>query len=142
MNQYKDWAEIHNKGKKWRVKYYKGLGTSSAEEAKDYFDNFNIHKKDFIFLDNIDFDKIALLFDKKKANLRKEWLSTYNENSNLDYNMESVTYRDFIDKEMIHFSMYDNQRSISNLLDGLKPGKRKILYGCFLKNLKNEIKVS
>lgn len=43
---------------------------------------------------------------------------------------------------MIHFSMYDNLRSIPSLVDGLKPGKWKILYGCFLKNLKSEIKVA
>jgi DNA topoisomerase-2 len=27
-------------------------------------------------------------------------------------------------------------------VDGLKPSKRKILYGCFLKNLKQEVKVA
>ena len=35
--------------KKWRVKYYKGLGTSTAEEAKEYFEEFDKHKIDFIY---------------------------------------------------------------------------------------------
>jgi DNA topoisomerase-2 len=28
---------------KWRIKYYKGLGTSTAKEAKEYFGNLNKH---------------------------------------------------------------------------------------------------
>ena len=38
--------------------------------------------------------------------------------------------------------MYDNQRSIPSLVDGLKPGQRKILYACFVKNLQKEMKVA
>lgn len=43
---------------------------------------------------------------------------------------------------MIHYSMYDNQRSIPNIVDGFKPGQRKILYACFVKNLTKEMKVA
>jgi DNA topoisomerase-2 len=82
------------------------------------------------------------LFKRDKADERKEWLKTYNQDSNLDFDFREIRYKDFIDKEMIHFSMYDNLRSIPSIVDGLKPGKRKILYGCFLKNLKSEIKVA
>ena len=32
-------------------------------------------------------------------------------------------------------------RSIPSMVDGIKPGQRKILYGCFKRNLKSEIKV-
>lgn len=38
--------------------------------------------------------------------------------------------------------MADNVRSIPSVVDGLKPGQRKVLYGCYLKKLKQEIKVS
>jgi len=38
--------------------------------------------------------------------------------------------------------MYDNQRSIPSLCDGLKPSERKILFGCFKRNLRDEIKVA
>ena len=41
------------------------------------------------------------------------------------------------------FSIADNKRSIPSMVDGLKPGQRKILYGCFIKNdLKSQIKVA
>ena len=43
---------------------------------------------------------------------------------------------------MIHFSKYDCDRSIPNIMDGLKISLRKILYSAFKKNLVNEIKVA
>ena len=36
-----------------------------------------------------------------------------------------MTYSDFVNKELIHFSMMDNMRSIPSLVDGLKPGQVK-----------------
>lgn len=38
--------------------------------------------------------------------------------------------------------MADNIRSIPSVVDGLKPGQRKVIFGCFKRKLKNEIKVS
>lgn len=54
----------------------------------------------------------------------------------------SVTYSDFINKELILFSNMDNERSIPNMVDGLKPGQRKVLFTCFKRNDKREIKVA
>lgn len=59
----------------------------------------------------------------------------------LDNSQTQVTYKDFINKELIHFSHADMERSIPNLYDGLKPGQRKILFCAFKRNLKSEIKV-
>jgi len=49
---------------------------------------------------------------------------------------------DFINRELILFSQADNARSIPHLLDGFKPSQRKVLFACFKKKLKNEIKVA
>ena len=49
---------------------------------------------------------------------------------------------DFINRELILFSMADNIRSIPSVVDGLKPGQRKVIWSCFKRNLKKEIKVS
>lgn len=37
-----------------------------------------------------------------------------------------VSYKDFINKELVLFSNMDNERSIPSLVDGLKPGSRKV----------------
>lgn len=59
----------------------------------------------------------------------------------LDHNMDEIPYKDFINKELILFSMADNVRSIPSVADGLKPGQRKVIWGCFKRKLKKEIKV-
>lgn len=59
----------------------------------------------------------------------------------MDHDVDEVPICDFINKELILFSMADNVRSIPSVVDGFKPGQRKVLYGCFKRKLKNEIKV-
>lgn len=86
-----------------------------------------------------------MAFKKDQVAQRKEWLSGYDENEFLEMgsnNFNSVTYKDFVYKELIHFSMADTVRSIPSMCDGLKPGQRKIIYACFKRNLKGEIKVA
>lgn len=60
----------------------------------------------------------------------------------MDHNVKRLSYEDFINKELIHFSIADNLRSIPSVVDGLKPGQRKILFACFKRKLKSEIKVA
>ena len=125
----------------WNVKYYKGLGTSTAREFREYFE----HKKvvDFQYTGAPSDDAIDLVFNKKRADDRKEWLSSYNRADHLDTSNPHVSYEDFMSRELKHFSVYDNQRSIANGMDGLKISLRKILFAAFKKGgLKTEIKVA
>jgi DNA topoisomerase-2 len=125
----------------WNIKYYKGLGTSTGREFREYFE----HKKivDFAYTGEPSDDAIDLVFNKKRADDRKEWLSTYNRADHLDTSHKQVSYEDFMTREMKHFSIYDNQRSIANGMDGLKISLRKILFAAFKKGgLKTEIKVA
>ena len=39
LTEYDDWKKANKKGKGWHIKYYKGLGTSTSKEAKEYFKN-------------------------------------------------------------------------------------------------------
>jgi DNA topoisomerase-2 len=60
----------------------------------------------------------------------------------LDHDIDEIPFSDFINKELILFSMADNVRSIPSVADGLKPGQRKVIWGCFKRKLKKEIKVA
>ena len=84
---------------------------------------------------------IELAFSKKKADERKEWLRNFKPGTFLDHSIGKISYTDFINKELILFSMADNIRSIPSVVDGLKPGMRKVLYACFKRNLKKDMKV-
>ena len=89
-----------------------------------------------------DRELIDLAFSKKKADERKEWLRQFRPGTYLDHNVDEIPYSDFINKELILFSMADNIRSIPSVADGLKPGQRKVIWGCFKRKLKKEIKVA
>ena len=97
---------------------------------------------EFQYIDLADDEAIDLAFNKKKADNRKDWLATYDPNITVDHTIKLLRYTDFINKELIQFSVSDNMRSIPSMCDGLKVGQRKILYACFKKNFKDEIKVA
>ena len=137
--EYEEWKE-QNDSKGWKIKYYKGLGTSTGKEFKEYFEQKKI--VGFEHTGKNSDDAIDMVFNKKRADDRKDWLEHYNRELYLDTNKSTVTYEDFIGKELIHFSKYDCDRSIPNLMDGLKTSLRKILFAAFKKNLTTEIKVA
>jgi len=139
--EYEKWVE--NKSLTgYKVKYYKGLGTSTSREAKEYFKSIEKHKINFNYIDETDEKAIVMAFSKKNVEQRKDWLTNYREGIFVDYSSRIVRYKDFVDKELILYSMYDNVRSIPSVCDGLKPAQRKVLYACFKRNLKTEIKVA
>jgi DNA topoisomerase-2 len=65
------------------------------------------------------------------ADARKTWLQKYNPDQCIDHSKKTMGFKEFIDLELIHFSVADNIRSIPNVVDGLKPGQRKILFSLF-----------
>jgi DNA topoisomerase-2 len=136
--EYEEWKD-ENDTKGWKIKYYKGLGTSTGKEFREYFEN----KKTvgFTMSEKSD-DTIDMVFNKKRADDRKDWLKLYDRSSFIDTSKQMITYDEFIHKELIHFSKYDCDRSIPNLMDGLKISLRKILFSAFKKNLTTEIKVA
>lgn len=138
--EYETWKS-QNDTKGWAVKYYKGLGTSTKTEFVEYFE-----EKKFVGFayegEECD-NAIDMVFNKKRADDRKHWLeNVYDRASYADTSKPLISYKEFINKEFIHFSKYDCDRSIPNMMDGLKCSLRKILYSAFKKNLTTEIKVA
>lgn len=161
LTEYDKWLKLNEAHKNWKIKYYKGLGTSTAVEAREYFVDIEnklinykwLTKKDdedpeasnFIlpYKANDDEDAILLAFEKARADDRKVWLQNYDKNDVLLYENKVVRYSNFIHSDLIHFSNDDLSRSIPSLIDGLKPSQRKILYGAILRGLdKTEVKVA
>ncbi|CAE8650684.1 unnamed protein product, partial [Polarella glacialis] len=125
---------------KFRAKYYKGLGTSTRDEAIEYFSNPERHVLDLVLESEEDADAVERAFEQNRVADRKAWMLKYDVNEELDYTRASATYSEFFDKQFVHFSVYDCQRSIPLLLDGLKPSQRKVLH--VLQTMDGEKKVS
>ncbi|TKY49610.1 DNA topoisomerase 2 [Spatholobus suberectus] len=142
MPEYESWREsLANNANGWKIKYYKGLGTSTPQEGREYFRDLDKHKKDFVWEDEQDGGAIEMAFSKKKAEDRKIWIRNFEPGTCRDHMARYINYRDFVNKELILFSRADLQRSIPSMVDGLKPGQRKILFCSFKKKLFKEIKV-
>lgn len=124
----------------WSLKYYKGLGTSTELEAQEWFRNLHEIKYDW---DPSTDETMSLAFSKKRSDDRKAWLSKYDPSRTMVPAPNGhIGYSHFVNDELIHFSNADNIRSLPSLMDGLKPSQRKILFGCFKRNLRSEIRVA
>ena len=131
---------IREQTRKATVKYYKGLGTFERAEVRECW-----NKKSLVYrFDRKADSALRLAFTENLSDNRKEWLAGYQPNVSLTVGesaLERVRISEFINKELIKFSIYDCSRSIPWLMDGLKTSQRKILYTCFKRNITKEIKV-
>jgi DNA topoisomerase-2 len=147
--------------RKWSHKYYKGLGTSTAAEAREYFGNVERHRLRFLWggrdtpvvakpgapLDKED-ALIEMAFSRDRVDERKRWLEQYVGDDNedaiavVDHTRAALSYAEFINQELVLFSRLSLVRAVPRLLDGLKPGQRKVLFACFRRKLTQEIKVA
>ena len=122
---------------KINAKYYKGLGTTRAEDVPD---TFGLKMIEYIN-DEECTTNMNKIFTKKNTDQRKQWLSSYDPTQNnfcLDdhSSLTNMTISDFLNFHLIKFSLADCKRSIPNGIDGLKESQRKILYAVRKRNLK------
>ena len=173
-HDYRKWKETGVNLNTYKIKYFKGLGSSTKEDAKDIFKRFNDLVVNYYYKDEKCNESILLAFDKDKNNKpekkikknkdaddnesetsensnmallkcsdkRKEWLRNYDKDSYIDMKHTKISFQDLINKELIHFSIYDNARSIPSLCDGFKPSQRKVLHYMLKKNITDVIKVA
>jgi DNA topoisomerase-2 len=141
MPEYESWKERHANERGWDHKYFKGLGTSDPEDAQIYFTQLDKHLREFEVIKPKEEELIELAFSKKKADARKVWLGNFLPGTYMDTSGD-ISYDDFVNKELILFSMADNLRSIPSVIDGLKPGQRKVMYACLKRNLTKGMKVA
>ncbi|VDM95380.1 unnamed protein product [Thelazia callipaeda] len=154
LPEYREWRNRTDNWKSYRIKYYKGLGTSTSKEAKEYFTDMQRHRVKFKYDGEDDDQALEMAFSKKKIEERKVWLTNWmaeqrsrregglSEEYLYNKDTHAVSFKDFVNKELVLFSNCDNERSIPSLVDGLKPGQRKVLFTCFKRADKKEVKVA
>ncbi|XP_029170014.1 DNA topoisomerase 2 isoform X2 [Nylanderia fulva] len=154
LPEFEAWKKETENFHTYKIKYYKGLGTSTAKEAKEYFENMARHRIRFRYEGEQDDQNIIMAFSKKCVDQRKDWLMNHmNETKRrkeiglgerylYEKDTRTVSFSDFVNVELVLYSNYDNVRSIPNMIDGFKPGQRKVIYTCLKRNDKREIKVA
>ncbi|EJK52100.1 hypothetical protein THAOC_28668 [Thalassiosira oceanica] len=137
LPEYNEWKEgTGDDARGWSIKYYKGLGTSTSNEAKQYFSNLESHV--------IEFNRLSTdIPDEDDDDVGEE------EGASIPRSGDDLIQRFFSKKfdkkqwmKIRAYSTYDVDRSLPHVFDGLKTSQRKVLFACFKKKLKNEIKVA
>lgn len=152
--EFEEWKRDTPNASTFNIKYYKGLGTSTSKEAKEYFNNMDRHRILFSYKDDQDDEAIKMAFSKACVQQRKDWLTKHMEECKhrkliglserylYTKTTKEVSYQDFINLELVLFSNTDNIRSIPCVVDGFKPGQRKVIFTCLKRNDKKEVKVA
>ncbi|KAH8319193.1 hypothetical protein KR067_013387 [Drosophila pandora] len=154
LPEFEEWKMDTPNHHTYNIKYYKGLGTSTSKEAKEYFQDMERHRILFKYDGSVDDESIVMAFSRKHIESRKVWLTNHMDEVKRRKELglperylytkgtKHITYADFINLELVLFSNADNERSIPSLVDGLKPGQRKVMFTCFKRNDKREVKVA
>lgn len=144
----KDWyfseEEFRQSTTTGTVKYYKGLGTSTSTEAKEYFRQIDRLTVAFGADRTMD-ESMLLAFSKALSDDRKTWLTAHMAKppKGIRYgHIKDLTVTEFIHRDLANFSAEDIKRSIPHCVDGLKPSQRKVIYACLKKNLASDMKVA
>ena len=155
QSDFNTWREKHKNEKGWSFKYYKGLGTHKDKEAIECFEDFDNDIIQYDYDQNKEESDYAInlafnddYYNKEKhqkwSDKRKEWLKQYNPDDIIEQKQKQIGISDFINKDLIHFSNEDTQRSIPSVMDGFKPSQRKIIYSAIKrsKSDKKEMRVA
>ena len=114
LPEYEKWKKENGVGtegseSKWRIKYYKGLGTNTTEEGKSYFAKLDSHKISFVWGGDTDGKLIEMAFKKDQAEARKDWLSTYAAANQaeifVDHSQKQLSISDFINKVILELQV-------------------------------------
>jgi hypothetical protein len=155
MPEFDKWYENVENRESFAIDYYKGLGTSSSTEFKEYFSNLKRHKIPFAYSGEKCDNGITLAFSRERISDRKKWLDNYmqdakrrqklNKDALTIYNgarIDKMSYIDFINKDLVLFANENLRRTVASSIDGFKPGQRKVIWTCFKRNDKVKVKVA
>jgi DNA topoisomerase II len=141
--EYEDWLRAQGLSeskvsKRYRIKYYKGLGSSTGHDGREYFRTLNDYlthegtpspatNRNFVRyqFDEDSHQSLELVFgtDTEK---RKQWIL---QPEPIEYRFRpEQTVTQFLGERVKKYSEASNRRAIANLMDGFKPVQRKVLY--------------
>jgi DNA topoisomerase-2 len=122
------------------VKYYKGLGTSTPDEARAYFAELERYTTTYT---PEGMDRLAAFFARESVGSRKDAIRGAMERPEAARAgvHKTQTVGEFVATELTTYSVDAVHRAIPSVVDGLKPSQRKVLW-CALRGKRGETKVA
>eukprot|EP00656_Telonema_subtile_P002173 TRINITY_DN10947_c0_g1_i1.p1 TRINITY_DN10947_c0_g1~~TRINITY_DN10947_c0_g1_i1.p1 ORF type:complete len:1037 (+),score=133.52 TRINITY_DN10947_c0_g1_i1:228-3338(+) len=141
--KFDDWREAipAHKMQKIFVRYYKGLGTSTSKEGREYFEEIEdrLAAVEFNADESVDSSVLEEMFGgiasarRNRMDASRDAALASGENYTIA-EQKTVTVPDFASKELVQYANYDNKRSIPCFVDGLKVSQRKVLWAMLTRN--------
>src|SRR5690606_7338133 len=111
IQSFQDWMrKNHQHSHLWKIKYYKGLGTSSSKEAKENFKDFENKLIVYDKATKEDEECIQLAFQKNLTEQRKEWIRESTKHATemtIPPTLKIKKLHYFFNNEFVHFSIAD-----------------------------------
>jgi DNA topoisomerase II len=126
----------------YQIKYYKGLGTSTVKDAKELFRDLRRSTLSFRWDPLADAKMVAFFCDKQADERKRILTEDYSPELSIDFGQPELRVSDFLQRDLIHYSMYSNFRGIASAVDGLTPSRRKVMHYFFSNKANPEIKVA
>jgi DNA topoisomerase-2 len=119
-------------------KYFKGLGTSSATLAKEYFRNLSDNTIAMHHTGAECANALDMAFNKKRSDHRKEFLTSCDPRAYVDYRADVTTVNTFVTSELLpQYALASVVRAIPSVVDGFKEALRKSFYGAHMIKIPN-----
>jgi DNA topoisomerase-2 len=132
QTEYDDWVadrRAHGQGV-GTCKYFKGLGTSSAALAKEYFRHLAEHVVVVVHRGAESSHSLDLAFNKKRSDDRKAFLTACDPRAFVDYKQAETTVDAFVTSELLpQYALASVVRAIPSVVDGFKEALRKCFHG-------------
>lgn len=126
--EFRRWHAKHGSG--YKVKYRKGLGSSSEKDIEDELRD-GIRITTVVHYDDKDTDAMRLAFDIKRSSDRRDWLQKWSGQATIPIeDIEEISLSEFINEEYIRYPWISIVRSLPSI-DGFKDAPRKVLYTTF-----------
>ena len=133
--EFEEWFNSQSDAKSWTVKYYKGLGTFTSTQFREYFGKLDEHIQPFINTGETSAESLENAFGVNVEPRKHQIMNFTHRTTDSGLSVEN-----FVESKIGEYFYSDTARSLSSIVDGLKDSQRKVLWVCL--NRKNtEIKV-
>jgi DNA topoisomerase-2 len=133
-----------------KVKYYKGLGTSTSAEARHYFESIATYTVRYDFATGL--ERLRELFSREELAVRKRTVRDAVVRTSAPSSHEPIvrgadgcieqSVGAFVETELVQYTSDAVVRCIPSVMDGLKPSQRKVVYTMLKSVAHKEAKVA